>query len=291
MAKYDVHVRYIQGKTNVVADALSRTSCMEVPTNNPESPMIEVDMITRTLPSLSSKLDEIRRHTANDHVLHHLKEVIQHGWPEFTSECPHDLKDYWTFREDLSVENGLILKGVRLVIPPQLRQTMLDIVHQGRMGIEKCLLRAKECIFWPGISNDIKELVMKCPTCLKYSKQQQRETLHPHTVPSFPWQKLGCDLFDYKQSTYLLVADYYSKFPVIRKLTSTTSSFIINHLKSIFAEQGIPQTLVSDNGPQYSSREFETFCDQWNINHVTTSPLYPKSNGSLKGWSRQPRIY
>ena len=123
---------------------------------------------------------------------------------------------------------------------------------------------------------------MKCPTCLKYSKQQQREPLHPHTVPSFPWQKLGCDLFDYKQSAYLLVADYYSKFPVIRKLTSTTSSSIINHLKSIFAEHGIPQTLVSDNGPQYSSREFETFCDQWNINHVTTSPLYPKSNGFIE---------
>lgn len=121
-----------------------------------------------------------------------------------------------------------------------------------------------------------------CPTCAQFSKQQPKETLHPHNVPSYPWQKLGCDLFDYQGAQYLIVADYYSKYPIIRKLSSTTSAAIINHLKSIFAEHGIPESLVSDNGPQYSSKEFAAFCDQWGIHHITSSPVYPKSNGFVE---------
>ncbi|KAK3741169.1 hypothetical protein QZH41_002994 [Actinostola sp. cb2023] len=73
--------------------------------------------------------------------------------------------------------------------------------------------------------------------------------------------------------------DYYSKFPVVRKLNTTTSTAVINHLKSIFAEYGIPETLVTDNGPQYHSKEFQTFCSTWGIEHTTSSPLFPQSNG------------
>ena len=101
-------------------------------------------------------------------------------------------------------------------------------------------------------------------------------------MPSFPWQKLGCDLFDYQGAQYLLVADYYSKYPILRTLNSTTSAAIINHLKSLFAEHGIPESLVTDNGPQYSSPEFAAVCDHWGINHITSSPLYPKSNGFIE---------
>ncbi|KAK3748845.1 hypothetical protein QZH41_006630 [Actinostola sp. cb2023] len=147
------------------------------------------------------------------------------------------------------------------------------------MGVEKCLLKAKECLFWPGISKDIKEMSSNCATCIQYAKQQQAQPLQQHNLPSYPWQKLGSDLFDYKGSQYLLLADYYSKFPVVRKLNTTTSTAVIDHLKSIFAEYGIPETLVTDNGPQYHSKEFQTFCSTWGIEHTTSSPLFPQSNG------------
>lgn len=94
MAKYEVDVRYIQGKSNVVADALLRTSYLEAPTKSPETSLIEVDLITRTIPASPAKLWEIRQCTAEDPVLHHLKDVIQQGWPEYSSECPPDLKEY-----------------------------------------------------------------------------------------------------------------------------------------------------------------------------------------------------
>ncbi|KXJ12138.1 Uncharacterized protein K02A2.6 [Exaiptasia diaphana] len=273
LQRLDVDVKYIPGKINVVADAMSRVSHMGAATEDNELPTIEVDTITRTLPATPAKLEEIRDATNKDETLCHLKDLVYNGWPELFKDCPTDLKDYWNYREDLSVENGLVLKGHRLIIPEKLRATMLQLVHQGHMGVEKCLLRAKDCMFWPGISKDIKELTSSCSTCMKYAKQQPKETLLQYNLPSFPWQMLRSDLFDHRGCQYLLLADYFSKFPVIRKLN------IINHLKSIFAEHGIPEELVTDNGPQYSSNEFAKFCSSWGIKHTTSSPLFPQSNG------------
>ena len=78
-------------------------------------------------------------------------------------------------------------------------------------------------------------------------------------LPDYPWQKAGTDLFVLKGATYLLVVDYYSRFPEVIQLKSTTSQSVIDALKAVFARYGIPETLVSDNGPQYSSTEFAEF--------------------------------
>ena len=138
------------------------------------------------------------------------------------------------------------------------------------MGTEKCLLKAKESLFWPGISRDIKELTANCATCIQFSKQQPKEALCPHSVPSFPWQKLGCDLFDYQGAQYLLVADYYSKYPILRKLNSTTSAAIINHLKSIFAEHGIPDPWLRKMDPNIA---VENLLHSVIIGALITSPV------------------
>ena len=103
MAKYDVDIRYIQGKTNVIADALSSVSHIELPPKENEVPLVELDAITSTLPASPAKLEEIRQCTDQDVVLAHLKDVVHHGWPEHPTECPQDLKEYWNFREDLKM--------------------------------------------------------------------------------------------------------------------------------------------------------------------------------------------
>ena len=97
-----------------------------------------------------------------------------------------------------------------------------------------------------------------------------------------PWNKLGCDLFHFNNNTYLLLADYSSKFPILRKLTSTSSTAVINHLKMIFSEHGPPETLMSDNGPQFSSQEFKIFSKEFGFDHITSSPHYPQSNGLIE---------
>ncbi|XP_048577115.1 uncharacterized protein K02A2.6 [Nematostella vectensis] len=192
------------------------------------------------------------------------------------------LYDYWNFREELTIEDGLVLKGERIVIKPTLRPEILDTLHKGHLGQEKCLLRARTTVFWPGITKDVVNLVKTCESCQKHQRHNQKQPILQLEPPSYPWQKVSSDLFDYKGKTYLLVADQYSKFPIFRKLGSavgsTTSLVVINHLKSIFSEHGIPAQLLSDGGPQYSSKEFEDFVTTYGIEHTLSSPHYAQSN-------------
>ena len=125
-----------------------------------------------------------------------------------------------------------------------------------------------------------------CGASQKHQRHNQKQPILQPEPPSYPWQKVSSDLFDYKGHEYLLVSDQYSKFPIIRKLGSTvgntTSSVVINHLKSIFSEHGIPAQLLLDGGPQYSSHEFEKFVTSYGIEHIPSSPHYAQSNGFAK---------
>ena len=98
-------------------------------------------------------------------------------------------------------------------------------------------------------------------------------------LPDYPWQKIGTDLFEIKGVTYLLVVDYFSHFPEVIRLTTTTSSKIITSLKSLFAGYGIPKEVISDNVPQYISQELKHFADTYGFKHTTSSPYCPQGNG------------
>lgn len=117
------------------------------------------------------------------------------------------------------------------------------------MGIEKCKLRARECLYWPGMSNDIENIVTNCEACAKYQKVNRKEPLKPRLVPEAPWQVLGTDLLYLNGNNYLIIIDYFSKYVELSLLKSTTSKTVIQALKSTFARYGIPLLLVSDNGP------------------------------------------
>ena len=106
-----------------------------------------------------------------------------------------------------------------------------------------------------------------------------KEPLLTSPLPSRPWQKVAADLFELNKAQYLIVVDYFSRYPEVVKLNSTTSISIINILKSIFARHGIPSQLITDNGPQFSSHTFKEFSSTYSFQHVTSSPRYPQSNG------------
>ena len=102
----------------------------------------------------------------------------------------------------------------------------------------------------------------------------------PHDVPQHPFQKVGADLFELNGVHYLLVVDYYSKFPIVRRLgRDLTATSVIAHLRSIASEYGVPETLISDNGPQFANYKFKEFCAEYGIDHNTSSPRFPQSNG------------
>ncbi|XP_037782060.1 uncharacterized protein K02A2.6-like [Penaeus monodon] len=164
-----------------------------------------------------------------------------------------------------------------------MQKLVLDRIHEGHQGITKCQLRAKDSVYWTSINKDIEEIVQQCPTCQETSRSQTKETLIPHELPTQPWKYVGTDLFHYGENDYLIVADYYSKFPIIRKMPiHVTSTAVIKALKNLFSEYGVPERVYSDNGRQYSSEEFVKFASNWEFEHITSSPHYPQSNGFIE---------
>ena len=141
------------------------------------------------------------------------------------------------------------------------------------------LRRAREVIFWPGLTGDIKQLAASCDVCAEFKPRQQKEPLIEHNRGDRPWVKIGIDLFECDNKTYLVTVDYYSGWFECDVMSSTMSSSIICKLKPHFARYGIPQVIMSDNGRQFVSAEFERFCREWGIEHVTSSPYHSRSNG------------
>ena len=140
-------------------------------------------------------------------------------------------------------------------------------------------LRALETVYWPGIEKDILKQYQSCKTCTKHSRSQSCEPLQSHPTPELPWHMVATDLFEIRNSKYLLLVDYYSRFPVLHKPGSTTSRVLVQEMKAVFAELGVPSMIVSDGGPQYTSAEFKDFTKQWQIEHRVSSPRNPQSNG------------
>ena len=133
-------------------------------------------------------------------------------------------------------------------------------------------------MWWPGLSAELEKLVNNCNECCK-ARIQSPEPLCPSPLPHLPFQKVASDLFELNGRMYLLLVDYYSRYVEIAKLSGTTATEIINH---IFARHGIPEVLISDNGPQYTSSTFSQFSRDYGFSHYTSSPLYPQGNGEAK---------
>lgn len=144
--------------------------------------------------------------------------------------------------------------------------------------------RARGMIFWPGIASEIKQLAHNCEICQEAKPRNPRETLKRHDDGKYVWNKIGLDIFEIEGRNYLVTVDYYSNFIEVDNLTNMTSlsKQVIAILKKHFARYGIPSVVVSDNGPQIVSREFELFLERWKIIHVTSSPVHQQSNGKAE---------
>jgi len=186
------------------------------------------------------------------------------------------VKPYSSVAAELSVQNGLLLRGCHIVVPTAMKQDILEKLHTSHLGIVKCRERARQSVWWPGLSTQLVQMIKNCCECCK-ERSQPAEPLITLKLPELPFQKIGTDLSEWEKRTYLLVVDYYSRYIEIALLKRTTSSEVITHLKSIFARHGIPELIVSDNGPHHSSEEFSKFVQEYQCWHVTSSPCTLKA--------------
>ena len=264
-----------------LADTLSRAY---LPTTDRSSTEKEVERIHAVdfLAISEPQLVEIQQETAADPVLQSLTQVILKGWPEKKDDLPIELHPYFDVRDELTAQDGVLFKGLRCRIPSSLRPKIREHLHGAHTGIESCLRRAREIVYWPGMPAEIKDFISKCEVCASYKKEQPKEPLISHKIPSRPWETVGSDIFHFDNRDYLCTVDYYSSYFEINPPKSKTASEVIHTLKRHFSRHGIPSKLMSDNGPPFNSYEFQQFASNYDMEHVTSSPHYPQSNGKVE---------
>ena len=213
-------------------------------------------------------MEEFQDSTYRDITLQELAKTVHKGWPREQKDCPEILHPHWTYRECISLENGLLLKDNRLIVPKVEREQILELLNYGHYRIKCTQDRAKELVFWPGITKDIESKVKDCMVYQENAPSQTKEIMHSHEVPRGPWIKLGIDLFEHNMRQYVLIVDYFSKFPFIHKLHNLSTGTVINELKGLFSENGIPKVIISDGGPQFRL-QIQKLCTRLGI------PVYP----------------
>ena len=228
------------------------------------------------------QLHEIRSATRNDEELQEVKRLILAGWPDNKNEVKDATKPYFNIREELTCQNDILFKGERIIIPQELRRIYKGKVHTSHIGSEGCLRRAREQIYWPRMNAELCDYISKCPICLKYRNNLQKEPILQEKIPEKPWQTVSTDLLQLGRNHYLLIVDHYSNFIDYAPRRETTSSHIVNCMKSMFSRFGIPEKVISDYGAQYHSKEFRKFAEKWKFLHITTSPRYPQANGKAE---------
>ena len=281
------NVIYKKGKDIPVADALSRVTPMD-PEDNIKLPIIAVNLITAHIllsthhqDTFSRKLDQLRKSTAQDNQLTRLSHYINTGFPCEKKNLLTDLQEFWNYRDTLSIKNGLLTCGSRIIVPQEMQVEMLQYIHDGHQGKERCLLRARNTVFWPKITYDIQELIERCIICQEHGKSQSIIGI-TQELPPFPWHTLATDIFYWKRMDFLMVADVFSKYFLIRKLANSTSAAVCAEIATIVTELGLPHIIRSDNGPCYNSKEFQQLLQCYNITHQTSSPHHPRSNGFVE---------
>lgn len=186
--------------------------------------------------------------SAEDPVLPLLMETISKGWPKNKDAVSDCLIPYFYHRDEMSVQDGIALRGERIIIPSKLRDELKSKLHAGHLGINSCLRRARELVYWPRMSSEIRQYVESCDVCATYPDKQPAGTINFHDVPNRPWEKVGSDLFTFQDRAYLITVDYYSSFFELDYLRDTLSETVISKLKSHLLRMEVHSTHLSLSG-------------------------------------------
>ena len=267
---------YTQGNLLYLADTLSRAFLSTNQVSGPQDGLEHISMV-QYLPITEHRLQQIKEYTSSDQHLQQLRAVIMdvsllkrkiyhirwHHTSCIKMNCQYKTALYFMASES---SYPLITPGYRGMITPSAG------------------------MFWPNMNADLNEYISACSICHSHETSQQQETLMPHDVPDRPWAKVGTDLYSISDTSYLIVIDYYSNFWEVDKLGNTDSVTVIKKMKTHFVWYGIPDQVVSDNGPQYTSHHFANFSRTWDFERITSSPGHSQSNGMTESAVKTAKI-
>ena len=276
MQKYDFTIVYIPGKDMVLADCLSR-----FPSHTKYLP-IPLAYNIQHLQLSTYELDVIQGAVECDLVYSSVYHLILRGWPDRVQDVPCIARHFWGARDELSIDQGLLLKGTMVCIPPELLKRTLADLHGAHQGVNRLQAQAREAVYWPGIDSDISDYVSWCTTCTKHKASPPAQPMLPRDIPDSPWQDIAVDYMTFKGHEYLIICNTFSKYPFAYKVTAKSAQSLCLHLLELISQHGPPMSLSTDNGPPFASDELTEFLTHHCIAHHTSSPHSPRSNGFIE---------
>ena len=250
---------------------------------DPKVETVSICKIIGTAPTavwdvLPLTVKDVAKATREDKVYGKLLSAIRSG---DLNKNDADMKPFNSLFEGLYVEQGVIFYGSRIVVPTKQQERLLVELHMTHMGIVKMKEVSRDYFWWPLINKQIEAIAKSCSGCNKYRKRPAPAPLCPWPYARRPMERVHIDYCEFKGKQLLIMIDAYSKYIWTHVMnTDTTALKTLAVLYGWFCERsGFPVTLVSDNGPQFTSQMFAEKMTKWGIKHILTPPYHPASNG------------
>lgn len=276
LSAYQYHIVYRAGSENGNADAFSRLPLPETPryTGFPPETVFLLDRLANS--PVTAK--QIKTWTERDPVLSQVKRWVMQGWPEAVGE--ERFKPYAKRKLELSVLDGCILWGSRVIVPLPGQAQVMEALHDAHPGVSRMKSLARSFVWWPGMDNALEEEVKDCFPCRSNQKMPPSAPLHPWQWPGRAWSRLHLDFAGpFMGQTFLVLVDAHSKWLEAHIMSNITAAVTTDKLRGIFAIHGLPDTVVTDNGATFTSAIFKEFMEKNGIRHVCSAPYHPASNG------------
>nr|XP_039263176.1 uncharacterized protein K02A2.6-like [Styela clava] len=285
---YQYELVYVPGKNQANSDALSRLPLPVKPDYIPPCGLV-VNLL-EAVDSTLVKVDAVQSWTRRDPVLSAVMHHAQMGWPK-SSDVDPELQIYRSKETELSVHENCLFWGCRVIIPPQGRQKVLQLLHDGHPGICSMKRIARNHVWWPGVDADIEELVKSCSLCQQLRPSAPQVPASPWSYPNGPWQRIHMDYAGPVDGEMLLViVDAFSKWPDVWITSSVSAHETIEKVRLSFATHGLPLVVVTDNAGCFAGDEFATFLKANGVKHLFSPPRHPASNGQAESMVKQVKL-
>lgn len=266
-------IKYKKSEMNLNADALSRLPLAIEENKAEESDIFEINQISH----LPVTAEAIADATLNDPELSTLLSALKSG------KTIEPRKRFNIDQHEFALQEGCIMRGIKVVIPKSFQKRILDELHSAHFGTTRMKELSRSFVWWHKIDKDIEHMAGECLQCNQNSKDPKKVPIHKWEKPSKPFERIHVDFAGpYLQRYFLIIIDAFSKWPEVYILKNITTGTTIPALQSTFAQFGIPEKLVSDNGAQFTSFKFRRFCEENGIKHFRSAPFHPATNGQAE---------
>ncbi|XP_054276477.1 uncharacterized protein K02A2.6-like [Macrosteles quadrilineatus] len=270
LAGFDYKIEYRKTSDHSNADFLSRFPVEKLEEGEDLYSKFQMNQISM----LPLTKETIAEHTKKDTFFSKVKTALENG---------DDLETMGLNNNEYTLHKGCVFRGIRVVIPSTLQKEVLKELHVGHLGMTKMKAMARSYLYWKNVDRDIEELVRNCKICSQKRNEPPKDRNHPWEEPSGPWERIHLDFLGPMNGNYFLVIiDAHTKWLEILHTKSTTAEWCIKKLQHLFTTFGLPVTVVTDNGTQFTSTAFQNYLKENGICQRTCAPFHPSSNGQAE---------